>query len=169
MKRSHLFGVCSLVLMALLVANSQTPESRRRAFKLTTAQQQEYAKLVESKSGEAAVRAWARKHKLEIVSLKGYSITVIPEQEPQYPTDQERATKCDPKSCQTFRGSTIVLDVAGTLVGQQEVICTARQCKFIWIEIGGKRVQVKHCFDHKCVAVGSIYLREVTGPGCPAN
>jgi hypothetical protein len=157
MKRSHLFGVCSLVLMGLLVAHSQTPQSRPRAFKLTTAQQQEYVKLVKSNSGKAAVRAWARKHKLEIISLKGYNITVIPEQEPQYPTDQElRAAACDPKTCPTLVGSSMVLDAGGTFLGVQQMNCTAKQCKLIWIEIGGKRVQVKHCTDYKCADAGAI-------------
>jgi hypothetical protein len=149
--------VIALALALLVCAYSQTPQSRPRAFKLTTAQQQEYAKLVESKSGKTAVEAWARKHKLEIVSLKGYSITVIPEQEPQYPTDPERAAACDPKLCPTAGGVATVVDAGGKLVGVQTKTCKASKCELVWVEIGGKRVQIRKCSGWTCVAEGPIY------------
>lgn len=142
MKRIVLFGVGSLFLIAL-VAFSQTPPLRSRELKLTTAQRQEYLQLVRSRSGETAIKAWARKHKLRIISLKDYDI-VIPEPGFEPP---EAAGACDASKCPVATGSYSITNTLGKITGWQAVRCTAKSCK--WVKDSQGRNQ-RICADWKC-------------------
>jgi hypothetical protein len=156
MKRRYLFGVCSLVLLGLVVVHSQTPQSRSREFKLTAAQRQEYQQLVKSGSGKTAIEAWARKHKLRIVSLKDYDIVVIPEPGFERPTVQE-ASNCDPKNCPAATGSTTIVNTLGKVLGIQNVKCKASTCK--WVKDAQGRNQ-RICGGRKCENDGPIQYIE---------
>jgi len=144
MKRIYLFGVGSLLLIAL-VAYSQTPPLRSRDSKLTTAQRQEYLQLIKSRSGETAIKTWARKNKLRIISLEDYDI-VIPEPGFERPTIQE-ASSCDASKCPVATGSYSITNTLGKITGWQGVRCTAKSCK--WIKDSQGRNQ-RICADWKC-------------------
>jgi hypothetical protein len=144
MKQRHLFGVCSLFLITL-AAYSQTPQLRSREVTLTTAQRQEYLQQVRSRSSKTAIAAWARKHKLRIISLKDYDI-VIPDQGFEHPTIQE-ASNCDATKCPVATGSYGITNTLGKITGYQAVRCTAKSCK--WIKDSQGRNQ-RICGDWKC-------------------
>lgn len=130
-------------------------QQESRGSLLTPAMRKEYAELVKSNSGEAAVRAWARRHKLEIVSLKAYDIMVIPEQSPQDPPEQELfAGSCDPKKCDTASGISNVKNLKGQIVGFVVVKCTAGSCK--WVKDANGKWQ-RRCGDWSCNSDGPIY------------
>jgi hypothetical protein len=113
---------------------------------LTPALRGEYKQLVKSKAGESAVRAWARKHKLEIVSLKGYNIQVIPEQ-PQV-SEPEAAQACDAKKCPLSEGSVEVYNRLGVYIGTQFIKCKAGSCKWVKNPATGRWQRV--CGNWKC-------------------
>ena len=144
MKRISLIILTVLALALLVLAQRQTSPSK--TFKLTTAQQQEYVKLVKSNLGKSAVETWARRHKLQIVSLKNYDIIVIPEQGFQNPTIQE-ASNCDATKCPVATGSYSITNTLGRITGYQAVRCTAKSCK--WIKDSQGRNQ-RICGDWKC-------------------
>lgn len=162
--------VIALALALLVSTYSQTPQSEAGSFAttqdqtkaqeqtkrgalLTPAMREEYTGLVKSDAGEAAVRAWARKHKLEIVSLKGYDILVIPEQGPQNPTVQE-AANCDAKKCPTADGTSSVFNTLNQHVGFQVIKCKATSCK--WVKDINGRWQ-RFCGGWKCENDGGIH------------
>jgi len=145
MKRRHFFGLCALLMSALVVTYSQKPQTSLKEFKLTTTQQREYLQLVKSKSGKTAMEAWARKHKLRIVSLKNYDV-VIPEPGFERPTIQETSS-CDATKCPVATGSYGITNTQGKITGWQAVNCTAKSCK--WIKDSQGRYQ-RICADWKC-------------------
>lgn len=154
MKRISMIIAATLTLALLVSTHSQTPQSSASGVTtaqaqtsqgtlLTPAMRQEYVGLVTLDSGEAAVRAWARKHKLEIVSLKGYNIQVINEEVPQaLPDDVVFAQNCDPKEC--FKSSIeVVTNTKGQTIGYQHEDCRANKCKFVQINPGEKPPRYK--------------------------
>jgi hypothetical protein len=145
MKRKHFFGICGLLLIALVGAYSQKPQTSSREVKLTTAQQKEYQQLVRSRAGKTAIETWARKHKLRIISLKDYDI-VIPEPAFEHPNIQE-ASNCDATRCPVATGSYSITNTLGKITGYQAVRCTAKSCK--WIKDSQGRYQ-RICGDWKC-------------------
>lgn len=155
MKRSHLLAACGSVLIGLAVTYSQTPESKLKPFKLTTAQHQEYLQLVKSDSGKAAVEAWARRNKLQILSFKAYSIMVIPKTDlgdHTVPTVEE-AAKCDPKNCPVATGTQAIVNSQGKILGAQTISCKAGSCK--WIKDSQGRWN-RICGSWKCENSGPI-------------
>jgi hypothetical protein len=138
MKRITMILIATLALALLVYAQSrttvQTIGSKQAAQPasgnvLTPAMRDEYKQLVKSKAGESAVRAWAGKHKLEIVSLKGYDIKVIPEQ-PQV-NQLEAAQACDAKKCPIAEGSLEVHNRLGVYLGTQFITCKAGSCTWV--------------------------------------
>lgn len=163
MKRISLTILSGLVLVLLVSAYAQTPTQRispstqaqqtKIEAVLTPDMQREYAELVKSRSREADVRSWARRNKLEIVSLKGYDIVVIPEQ-PPHRTGPEEVSNCNPKYCGSVSGVNPVTNTLGAIVGFQAMTCTARSCKFVW----NKQLKsyTRICGGWNCQTVGSI-------------
>ena len=124
MKRITMILIATLVLALLVYAQSRTPvqapETRQAARPasgktLTPAMRDEYKQLRKSEAGESGVRAWARKHKLEIVSLKGYDILVIPEQAPV--NEPPAVSKCDARKCPVADLTYGVKNYGGKIVG----------------------------------------------------
>jgi hypothetical protein len=112
----------------------------------------EYKQLRKSEAGESGVRAWARKHKLEIVSLKGYDILVIPEQAPV--NEPPAVSKCDARKCPVADLTYGVKNYGGKIVGMQWQTCTAGSCKLVRDPVtGGWK---RNCGDWKCKDVGSL-------------
>jgi hypothetical protein len=139
MKRITMILIATLTLALLIYAQSLPPvpttTSKQAAQPtsgsvLTSALRNEYVQLRKSNAGEPAVRAWVKKHKLEIVSLKGYDIMVIPEQATQTPTVQE-ANSCDPKKCPAASGSYGVFNTRNQYLGEQFFTCKANTCKWV--------------------------------------
>lgn len=162
MKRITMILIATLALALLVYAQSrtpvQTPESRQAARPasgkaLTPAMRDGYMQLIKSGAGESGVRAWARKHKLEIVRLKGYDILVIPEQAPV--NESPFATKCDATKCQEASGTSWVNNTHGQIVGYQNLTCIAKSCKWVKDPLtGGYR---RMCGDWKCKNDGSVF------------
>src|SRR3989442_9077185 len=112
MKRISLIILGGLALVLLVSAYGQTPtmqtnqntqiqqttqgQQTKRDSSFTPAMRSEYLQLMKSRAGEAAVRSWARKYKLEIVHLKEYDI-LVPQQPPTLPSNPKQASVCDPK------------------------------------------------------------------------
>ncbi len=161
MKRITMILIATLTLALLVYAQSrppvQTTESKQAAQRasgnvLTPAMRDEYKQLVKSKAGESALRDWARKHKLEIVSLKGYNIQVIPEQ-PQV-SEPEAAHACDSKKCPKAGGTVDVYNRLGVYLGLQFVKCTAGSCTWVKNPTTGNWQRV--CGNWKCENDGAI-------------
>ncbi len=152
MKRTSVVAVCALMLSALILALGQAPQ--RKKFSLTDAQQQEYVQLVRSNSGKTAIEAWAHKHKLQIVSLKGYDIVVIPEQPPTPSSNPEEVSACDVTKCGLVSGVANISNTKGVIVGFQAMTCKATRCHFVWND--KLKSYTRICTDYRCATVGDI-------------
>jgi hypothetical protein len=157
MKRISLIILGGLALVLLVSAYAQTPTQRTTPSTqaqqtkidavLTPDMQKEYVQLTKSRAREADVRSWARRHKLEIVSLKGYDIVVIPEQPPHRGSPEE-ASNCDAKKCPKVTGAYGVANTLGALVGWQSTSCTAKSCTWRWDQYFKSWTRI--CGDWKC-------------------
>jgi hypothetical protein len=145
--------ILALTLLALAVGFSIAQDKGGNFF--TPAIRNEYVGLVKANRGEAAVRAWASKHKLEIVSLKGYDIMVIPGQGIQSPTTAEAAGSCDATKCPTAKGGYAVANTAGQGVGWRGITCTATSCYWTKDALGRWN---RICGDWKCKDDGSVIM-----------
>jgi hypothetical protein len=154
--------VIAMVLALLVSTYSQTPRSKAPGSSapqlqkdqgdwFTPTMRKELMELVKSRSGEAAVRAWARRHKLEIVRLKGYDILVIPEQA----AVEKTGGACDATKCPTAYGSYPVHNTLGQAVGTQAITCQAKNCTWIWND--EKKGWNRICGDWQCKNVGSVF------------
>lgn len=161
MKRITMILIATLTLALLVYAQSRTTVQTTRIKQtaqpasgtvLTPAMRDEYKQLVKSNAGESGVRAWARKHKLEIVRLKGYDILVIPEQ-PQV-NQIAAAQACDAKKCPIAEGSIGVINRLGKVLGIQDISCQAGSCK--WVRNPTTGNWMRQCGNWKCENVGNI-------------
>ena len=164
MKRISLIILATLALVLLVSAYGQTTTSQtnrntqvqqadrgtptqqmKRDTLITPEMQREYVQLIKSRSGKAAVQAWARKHKLEVVSLKGYDI-LVPERPPT--RDQpEEVGACDATKCPIAVGTVELKDRLGKYLGLQFLKCTAGGCT--WVKDSNGRY-LRLCGKWKC-------------------
>lgn len=140
MKRITMIFMATLTLALLVYTQSRTTISplmkaqaaqESRDTPVTPAMWKEYEQLLKAKSGEASVRSWARRHKLEIVSLKGYDFQVIPEQRPTADPGPQEISACDAKKCPTANAAYTVTNTLGQMVGYQYMKCAAGSCKWV--------------------------------------
>ena len=161
MKRITIILLATLTFALLVYTQSRTtisPLMKAQAAQasrntlVTPDMWKEYGQLLKSDSGEASVRSWARRNKLEIVSLKGYAFQVIPEQRPTADPGPQELSACDAKKCPTSSGAYPLHNTLGKLVGFQPVKCTASSCK--WIYNNDLKSYTRVCGNWKCVSDG---------------
>lgn len=140
MKRITMIFLATMTFALLLYTQNRTTISplmkaqaaqASRDAPVTTAMWKEYEQLLKSKSGEASVRSWARRNKLQIVSQKGYEVTVIPEQRPTTDPGPQELGACDARKCPTANAAYPVTNSLGQMVGYQYMKCTAGSCKWV--------------------------------------
>lgn len=140
MKRITMILLATLMFALLVYTQSRTtitPLMKAQAAQasrtdpVTPAMWKEYEQLLRSKSGEASVRSWATRNKLQIVSLKGYDVQVIPEQRPTTDPGPQEIGACDAKKCPTANAAYPVKNSLGQDVGYQYMTCTAGSCKWV--------------------------------------
>ena len=131
------------------------PQRAESAPSISSVAWDEYTKIVRSKQGEAAIKAWARKHKLEIVSLKGYDI-VVAAPDRQEITDDLQRLGCSVSTCPTASGYVVVMDKFNPKkeVGTQRLTCKATTCKFEYNK--DLKRYIRRCGGYKCTTTGSV-------------
>lgn len=145
MKRNSLITLVALALMTVLITAgsriSVTTLAGASAAQtsggevLTSTMRDEYVRLAKAKAPESAVKDWAKKHKLEIISLKGFDIVVIRQQ--IAPKGTRATDVLDPKQYPKGAGFIEMKTSQGLATGLQSTFCPMKKCFWRSDPVGG--------------------------------